>query len=201
MATEAKRLNENDLTREELTPESATLFNEWTNTEWSRCMDLRASFENHAVTFLLTANGGGAASVIAFAGAASYATYFVYGSLTVFVLGLITCGIAIDIGRRRMSWISRELSADQKTFNAGGLGVLLAHRNHEERFSKKTGGACMGYFSFASFICGVILSILTFNEFIAYKQQQSTARNFSECSSVQSVEVPTAKQADTTKSE
>lgn len=167
------RLREDDMIREEVTNEHAKLLNDWTNVEWNRCMALRAAFENHAITYLLTCNGGGAATVIAFAGSASYATSLVYWSLSLFIAGLVSCGLGIAIALRRMSWLSRELSREQDLFNKNKIGYLQFHHNHKQRFKRKTGGTLVGYLSFGCFILGVVLSVSTFNTFIAEKQRKA----------------------------
>lgn len=166
------RFSEDDMTRVEVTNERAKLLNDWTNVEWNRCMALRAAFENHAITYLLTGNGGGAATVIAFAGSASYATPLVYWSLSLFIAGLLLCGLGIAITLTRMSWLSRELSREQDLFNKNKIGYLQFHHNHNERFKRKTGGTLVGYISFGCFILGVLLSISTFNTFISEKQRR-----------------------------
>lgn len=167
------RLGEDDMTRDEVTNEHAKLLNDWTNVEWNRCMALRAAFENHAITYLLTGNGGGAATVIAFAGSASYATSLVYWSLSLFIAGVVFCGLGIAIALTRMSWLSRELSREQDLFNKGKIGYLQFHHNHNQRFKRRTGGTLVGYLSFGCFILGVLLSVSTFHTFIAEKQRKA----------------------------
>ena len=165
------RLSEDDMTRDEVTNEHAKLLNDWANVEWNRCMALRSGFENHAITYLLTGNGGGAATVIAFAGSAAYATSLVYWSLSLFIAGMVFCGLGIAIALTRMSWLSRELSREQDLFNKGKIGYLQFHHNHNERFKRKTGGNLIGYLSFGCFILGMLLSVSTFNAFITEKQR------------------------------
>lgn len=170
---DVKRLGEDDMIREEVTNEHAKRLNDWASVEWNRCMALRAAFENHAITYLLTGNGGGAATVIAFAGSAAYATSLVYWSLALFIAGLLFCGLGISIALTRMSWLSRELSREQDLFNKNKIGYLQFHHNHSERFKKKTGGTLVGYLSFGCFILGMLLSVSTFNAFIAEKQRKA----------------------------
>jgi len=156
--------------KQNLPPEIAKAYTEWANKEWERCMQLRATFENHAITYLLTGNGGGAATVIAFAGSAGYTNPLVYWSLSCFIVGLVLCGIGIAIALTRMSWISKELSNDQREFNKLKIRTGELEENHTKRFAKKTFGTPVGYGSFACFLLGLVLSVYTFREFTIEKQ-------------------------------
>lgn len=118
----------------------------------------------------MTANGGGAATVIAFAGAAGVANSNVYWSLSLFIAGLILCGIGIAIALTRMGWLSRELSADQRKFNEFKLGSFAMTGGHERRFKKNFGGTPVGYLSFGCFVAGVLLSAYTFSCYVEEKQ-------------------------------
>lgn len=61
-----------------MSPDYHRAFQDWLSQEWSRCSSLRGSFENHAVNYLVTTNGGAAAAVMAFSGSAGYVTSNVY---------------------------------------------------------------------------------------------------------------------------
>lgn len=152
------------------------IFQDWVTREWGRCSDLRGAFENHAITYLLSVNGGGAAAVIAFSGSASYATSDVYWSLSFFLLGLVSTGVGIAAALYKMSWITRELNLDHHRFNENQLDSDALEKNHNQRFNKNVYGVIAGWIAFICFILGTFMSIYTYNNFVTAKAEL-TKRN------------------------
>lgn len=160
-------------------------FYEWLNAEWYRCDAHRATMENHAVTYLMTVNGGGAAAVIAFAGSAGYATRPVYLTLGLFLLGLFFTGCGIAIGMQRLSRITRDLGDDHLAFNDDKIRSQELEERHRLRFQKRGLGNFLGWIAWFCFIVGIISSAYTFSNFMAAKR----LKTMQETSSV-AVELP-----------
>jgi hypothetical protein len=147
-------------------------FYEWLSQEWGRCSTLRGSFENHAVNYLMTTNGGAAAAVMAFAGSAGYATNNVYWILAAFMLGLLFAGCAIIAGYYRMAWLTKSLGDDHRAFNKGQLCSSTLEENHHQRFKKHGYGEWFGWLSFLLLITGALSSVYTFDKFMTEKTEK-----------------------------
>jgi hypothetical protein len=159
---------------QQMPPDQARGFQDWISREWSRCSDLRGTFENHAITYLATANGGGAAAVVAFSGSAGFAIQSVYVALGLFLAGLIFTGFGIASGLRRMSWITRELGAAHREFNKGKLDSVELEEAHHSRFGKRTYGNVLGWAAFFCFIVGTGCSAYAYSAFLDTKTVKPT---------------------------
>lgn len=149
-------------------------FYEWLNAEWYRCDTHRTTMENHAITYLMTTNGGGAAAVIAFAGSAGYATNSVYLTLGFFLVGLVLTGWGITIGMNFRSRNTRELGQDHRAFNDDKIRSRELEQKHHARFRRWGLGSLFGWAAWICFHVGIISSIYTFNEFMVAKQLKAT---------------------------
>lgn len=168
-----EKSQEDRMLRNDMSSDNQTRFQEWISREWDRCSYLRGTFENHAITFLMTANGGGAAALIAFAGSAAYGTSHVYWTLAFFLIGLLFTGCAIIAGYLRLAWITRSLGNDHRLFNKNELCGKALEESHQCRFAKHTYGEWFGWIAFFLFIAGVLMGAFTFDEFITEKVGKS----------------------------
>lgn len=156
-------------------------FHDWANTEWARCNSLRSNFENHAITYLMTGNGGGAATVIALAGSAGFANKLVYWALILFMIGLISTGFGIASALRRMSSISTGLMDDYKLFNSTqkSMDSKLIEDNHNARFRRRTLGFFFGWIAFGLFLSGITVSGFAFNSYLNLKNHTDSVESAS----------------------
>lgn len=154
-----------DKERQPLDPRIHHHYYTWYNDEWKRQGTIIGQLEHHAITYLMTANGGSATAVIAFVGASGFMHPSTDFALGLFVLGLILCGVSIAAGHCSMMKVQKELDADFTRFLDGAVdGKDLASRNNL-RHQKSQFGYPAAWMSFGCLILGMILSVWAYREF------------------------------------
>ena len=158
--------------RNQMTEQGERELNDWVDSEWHRCATMTSNFEGHAVTYLTTANGGGAAAVIAFSGSAGYAENGVYIALSLFMFGVLLAGFVIAVGYRNLTKITRGLGTDQRSFNKNEITTSQLGQNHHQRFDRFSLGEPLAWLSFVAFIVALIWSGFTFSEYQNFKKAE-----------------------------
>lgn len=137
----------------------------WYNEEWKRQGTIIGQLEHHAITYLMTANGGSATAVIAFVGTSGFMHLSTDIALLLFVAGLILCGASIAAGHCGMTNIQKKLDADFTSFAKGALdGKELAPRNNL-RHQKTQFGYPAAWLSFIFLVLGIVSAIWAYREF------------------------------------
>ncbi len=161
--------------RSEMSHDQQQGFYQWLNSEWARCNANTVSIENHVVTYLVGTNGGGVTVVAAFAGAANYTSWFVTAALGAFLIGLLTVGMGLALGHRRMAGITRALGADHRLFNKNEIDTVALENQHHDRFKSVSVGAMLAWMSFVAFWVGACVSVYTFHEYMTLKAAQTVS--------------------------
>lgn len=154
-------------------------FHNWLGDEWLRCAAMLSSFEGHAITYLTTANGGGAAALIAFAGSAGYTGRWAYATLAAFLLGIVFAGATIAAGYYQLRFITRGLGADHKAFNMGEISSTAVDTNHQARFNRFDFGLLCAWLSATALLGGMTfgaIAYIQFPEFKAEKERTEAAK-------------------------
>lgn len=144
-------------------------FQNWLGDEWLRCSAMLSTFEGHAITFLTTANGGGAAALIAFAGSAGYTGEWAYVTLASFLLGIVFAGATITAGYYQLRSITRGLGADHKAFNMGEISSSSVDANHQARFNRFDLGLLFAWSSAAALLGGMVFGAIAYAKFPDFK--------------------------------
>lgn len=135
------------------------------------------AFEGHTITFLTAANGGGAATLIAFAGSAGYSGGNVYPTLIMFLNGVLLVGIAVVVGYFQLRAITRGLSNDHKSFYSSDLTTEELTQNHAKRFGRYSAGEVFAVGSFLCFLAGLVLSFDTFRDYQDFKEAKEISES------------------------
>lgn len=155
--------------REQLPDTEFSRLNDYLEGEFTRCSQILNLFEQHAITYLSTANGGGAAVVIGFAGSAQYAEGAPLYALFAFLLGLIAVGVAIAVGHKRLSLVCSGFAADHRDFCLNTKPIDEVHKNHHARFNQWRYGVPFAYISSACLLIGIALSTHAFLQYPDWK--------------------------------
>ena len=140
-------------------------YNAWYDDEWKRQGTIIGQLEHHAITYLMTANGGSATAVIAFVGTSGLMHISTHVTLALFVIGLILCGVSIAIGYHCMLKIQGGLNTDFDSFNSGTMDSTdLAPRNNA-RHNKTKYGYIAAWASFICLIFGMMTAIWAYFEY------------------------------------
>lgn len=150
-------------------------FQDYLATEWERCSAMVSAFEGHAVTFLTTANGGGVAALMAFAGSAGYTSPWAYATLAAFIVGIFLAGATIAAGYYRLCHITKGLGDDHRKFNMGSISVQEVGANHEARFNKFDWGLSFAWGSAIALLFGMALGTKAYIDFPAFKAEKEKA--------------------------
>lgn len=146
MSSETKRRND---------PAYIKHYEAWHNEQWERQFATSAQLENHAITYLTTANGGAAAAAIAFLATAELPHWALYVGLVLFTAGLIACGALIGYGHTQMQRITEGLVSDMQEFWQGPLDGQQMYERNKQRHEDAKLGIVLGWGSFAALIIGI----------------------------------------------
>lgn len=151
-------------------------YEDWHSEEWDRQFATSTQLENHAITFLTTANGGAAAAAIAFLATAQVPHGALYLGLSLFTAGLILCGGAIGYGHTQMRRITDGLVADILEFRAGALAGEELHPRNCKRHEEAKLGLRLAWGSFIALIGGIVFSGVALYAHMEQKQAENKAK-------------------------
>lgn len=143
----------------------------WAEDQWRHTFSIVTQMENHAITYLMTTNGGAAAGVIAFVGSSGFTHWAALTALAIFVIGVLLCGFLIAHGYHSMSNALDALNTNYQKFRDAELRSGEMIDKHTKRFEEAVWGVYLGWGSFIALMAGIALSMVAFSAHLDAKAE------------------------------